>query len=143
MIGIGVRPVQRMHEVETGTQHCLKNFEDGEIGLIRRMQRAIRDGASKVWRLCTQLLSPSSPEVRQRQWDHRMLSLLEREEALSDTLQKTEKAMELLPVASSSWSQRGTTKGTMEYLQTVKTRVAEELQAINHRRIVTFNQALK
>lgn len=66
--------------------------------------------------------------------DRRMLSLLEKEQSLADTLKKTEKAMQLLPVDRNSF-------GTMEYLQTVKTGIAAELQKVNEQRIATFDQS--
>lgn len=71
-----------------------------------------------------------------RQMDRQMLLLFEKEQSLKDTLRKTEEAMQFKPVHH--WN--GKSPGTMEYLQTVKTRAAIELQKVNDRRITTLNQ---
>lgn len=68
--------------------------------------------------------------------DRRMLSLFEKEQSLKDTLRKTEDAMQFKSL--DHWPGKG--MGTMEYLQTVKTHAAIELQKVNDRRITTFNQ---
>lgn len=65
-----------------------------------------------------------------------MLSLFEKEQSLKDTLRKTEDAMQFKSL--DHWPGKG--MGAMEYLQTVKTHAAIELQKVNDRRITTFNQ---
>lgn len=65
-----------------------------------------------------------------------MLSLLEKEQTLADTLKKAEEAMQLVPMDGRA-SKRA---GTLEYLQTVKTRVGIELLEVNNQRIATFNK---
>lgn len=65
-----------------------------------------------------------------------MLLLFQKEQRLKDTLRKTEEAMQFKPVHQ--WNGKGL--GTMEYLQTVKTHAAIELQRVNEQRITTLNQ---
>lgn len=68
--------------------------------------------------------------------DRQMLLLFQKEQSLKDTLRKTEEAMQHKSVHH--WNGKGL--GTMEYLQTVKTRAAIELQKVNDRRITSLNQ---
>lgn len=137
--GLDVYPVQRMYEVEAGNQHGFSENQ-GVSHLIngfgRRLQQAIRDGASRLWRWCTSLLAPSHRGHQLSQMDRKMLSLFEEEKSAKDTLSKVETVMQLKPVDH----RPGKGSEVMEYLQAVKTRAAIELQKVNDQRIATFNQ---
>lgn len=141
MFTFGVQPMQRVDEFEARNQHALSGEYGNErgdqaSGLIMRMKRTIQDGASRFWHWCISFVSSLSREDRLKEMDRRMLSLLEAEQALKDTLQKTEKAIELAPVKPGPF---GST-GKSEYLEAVKTRAIEELQKVNNERITIFNQ---
>ena len=139
MSGFNVSSVQGMHELEAGNQHVFQPKHETSY-LINsfggRLRRAIRDGANRLWRWCSSLLTPSGRGHQLRQMDRQMLLLFQKEQSLKDTLRKTEEAMQFKPVHQ--WNGKGL--GTMEYLQTVKTHAAIELQRVNDRRITTLNQ---
>ena len=134
-----VHAVQRVHEFEARDQHVFSDERETTHlinDLARRIKQAICNGAGRLWRWCSSLVTPSSRGHPLKQMDRQMLSLHEKEQRLTETLTKTERAMQLVPVGR--WQSKGF--GAMEYLQTVKARAALELQEVNDQRIATVNK---
>lgn len=109
---------------------------DRNSSLIACMQRALQDGASKLWHWCKSFVCRASPQYRIKEMDDVMLDLLEAEEALTGSLVNAEKAMELAPALTRPTS----SLMALDYLQVIKTRVQQGLEEVNRRRTVAFKR---
>lgn len=136
---IGMLPARHVQDPISSIQHDVASDckdEGASIAFLRCVKQALQTGASRVWSWCRGLLMPSSRDHQLRDKDCRMLSLMERERDLENTLAKTEKALRFAPVKT---GHDGCT-GKMNYLTTVRTCIAAELREVENRRVATLMQ---